>query len=199
MRIIIGLCLVVAVWSVSNDVFARLYLTRKADTLVVGESPLEKSRRAQLDLKVLTADIKSGRAFRKKLEVAIAKVAEAANELSIQARAPRQVTVPSVSENGQFLALAISSMAGGKITGGYGVLVNFARGELLTSNPGLLSFDGNLLMKSDISDPGNPAHYWLDRDTLQVKERIDLPAGEIYIGTEQGYLKTMSLPSGQCD
>ncbi|MBT3428720.1 MAG: CHAT domain-containing protein [Gammaproteobacteria bacterium] len=188
MRIIIGLCLVVAVWSVSTDACARLYLTRKVDSLVA-ENPIEKSIRAQRELNALTANIKPGKAFSKKLAAATAKVAKAANE--IQALSAIQLTLPSVSENGQFLALGISNQAGGKITSSYGVLVDFTRGELLSSKSGLLAFEGNLLMKSDISDPANPAQYWLDRDTLQVKERIHLPAGEIYGGTERGYLKTM--------
>ena len=195
MRIIIGLCLVVAIWSVSTDACARLYLTRKADSLVVAENPFEKSRRAQLELKALTKDIKPGSGFRKKLEAATAKITESSNALSRQAQAPRQLTEPSVSENGQFLALAISSMAGAKVTGKYGVLVDFTRGEMLSSNSGMLYFEGNRLMKSDISDPANPVQYWLDRDTLQIIERIDLPAGEIYMGTERGYLKTLSTPT----
>lgn len=194
MRIIIGLCLVVAVWSVSTDASARLYLTRKVDSLVVeNEPPWKKSARAQRELNALTANIKPGKAFSKKLAAATAKVAEAANE--IQALSAIQLTFPSVSENGQFLALGISNQAGGKITSSYGVLVDFTRGELLSTKSGLLAFEGNLLMKSDISDPANPALYWLDRDTLQVKERIHRLAGEVYTGTERGYLKTM-MPFG---
>ena len=49
-----------------------------------------------MEQEAVTADIKPGRAFRKKLEAATAKISEAANEFSVQARAPRHMTVPSV-------------------------------------------------------------------------------------------------------